>query len=59
MCIRDSYSGKMVRKPHIGDETRPAEPEDIRRANRLLYITAVLGLILFAGLRAGFTALFF
>lgn len=54
-----TYSGKMVRKPHIGDETRPAEPEDIRRANRLLYITAVLGLILFAGLRAGFTALFF
>lgn len=52
------YFGKLVHKPTIGDETRFAEPEDIRRVNRLLYLTAVLGLLLFAGLRAGVTALF-
>lgn len=53
-----TYGGKLVHKPTIGDETRSAEPEDIKRANRLLYLTAALGLLLFAGLRAGLTALF-
>lgn len=52
------YSGKLVHKPTIGDETRLAEPEDIKRANRLLYMTAALSLLLFAGLRAGIAALF-
>ena len=37
------YSGKVVKKPHIGDDTRPVEYEDIRRANRLMYLTAWLG----------------
>lgn len=41
------YFGKPVEKPYIGDALRPAETEDIRRANRLMYLAAVLGLILF------------
>ena len=48
------YFGKPVEKPTIGDADRPAEPIDIRRANRLLYATgglmaaimAVIGLLL-------------
>ncbi len=48
------YFGKPVEKPTIGDADRPAEPQDIRRANRLLYVTgglmavmiAVIGLLL-------------
>ncbi len=36
------YFGKVVKKPYIGDDTRGAEAEDIRRANRLMYLTAGL-----------------
>lgn len=36
------YGGRLVAKPSIGDPIRPIEPEDIRRANRLLYGCAVL-----------------
>lgn len=39
------YFGKKLEKPTIGDDIRPVEREDIRRANRLLYRTAWLGLI--------------
>lgn len=35
-----SYFGKIVRKPYIGDAVRPVEYEDIKRANRLMYLTA-------------------
>ncbi len=35
-----SYFGKIVKKPYIGDALRGVEYEDIRRANRLLYLTA-------------------
>ncbi len=38
-----SYFGKMVKKPWIGDEERPVEAEDIRRVNKLMYLTAFLG----------------
>lgn len=31
------YFGKLVEKPYIGDPRREIEPEDIRRANKLLY----------------------
>lgn len=37
-----SYFGKIVKKPFIGDARRPVAYEDIRRANRLMYITAWL-----------------
>ena len=32
-----SYFGVRYEKPTIGDDLRPVEPEDIRRANRMLY----------------------
>ena len=31
------YFGKLVKKPYIGDELRPIEPEDIRRAHKLMF----------------------
>ena len=37
-----SYFGKIVQKPYIGDAERAVETEDIKRANRLLYATAIL-----------------
>lgn len=37
-----SYFGKIVKKQYIGDMIRKAEYEDIRRVNRLMYITAWL-----------------
>ena len=40
-----SYFGKIVQKPTIGDATRPAEIEDIRRANRLLFATTFTFLV--------------
>ena len=39
------YFGKLVEKPTIGDATRPVETADIARANRLMYATAFMGLI--------------
>ncbi len=41
-----TYFGKIVVKPTIGDSDRAAEPEDIQRANGLLYATSILSLIL-------------
>lgn len=41
------YFGKLYEKPTLGDADRPVEYEDIRRANRLLYGTAILALIVF------------
>ncbi|MGN0397792.1 MAG: adenosylcobinamide-phosphate synthase CbiB [Candidatus Fimimorpha sp.] len=35
-----SYFGKIVKKPYIGDNLRKVEYEDIKRANRLMYLTA-------------------
>lgn len=45
-----SYFGKIVSKPTLGDPTRPVDPEDIPRACRLMYVTAGLFLLIFAGL---------
>ena len=36
--------GKLVKKPTLGDDIRKIEPEDISRANRLMYMTAWLAL---------------
>ena len=36
------YEGKLEKKPFIGDEKRLAEPDDIKLANRLMYLTAIL-----------------
>ncbi|MBR3044049.1 MAG: cobalamin biosynthesis protein CobD [Oscillospiraceae bacterium] len=45
------YFGKLHRKPFIGDNDRQIEPEDIRRANRLMYCASVCMLILCCMLR--------
>ena len=44
------YFGKPVEKPTIGDADRPAEPQDIRRANRLLYVTGGLMTVMMAAI---------
>lgn len=41
-----SYFGKIVKKPYIGDANREIETEDIRRTNRLMYMTAILALVM-------------
>lgn len=38
-----SYFGKLVKKQTIGDLDRPAQAEDIRRANSLLFATSAIG----------------
>ena len=45
------YFGELYEKPTIGDPVRCVEIEDIRRANRLLYATSVLGVLVFLALR--------
>lgn len=50
------YFGKLYKKEFLGDPVRPIEPEDIRKAGKLMYVTAVLTLIFSAGIR---TALVF
>ena len=45
------YFGTLCKKKTIGDAIRPVEYEDIRRANRLLYGTTVLALVVFSFVR--------
>ena len=45
------YFGKRYEKPTIGDALRPVEIEDIPRANRLLYATAIVSFIIFGIVR--------
>ncbi|SCP96042.1 adenosylcobinamide-phosphate synthase CbiB [Anaerobium acetethylicum] len=45
------YFGKLHSKKHIGDDIRNVERDDIRRANVLLYATAVLGLLFLGGVK--------
>lgn len=42
------YFGTLYKKKTMGDAMRAVEYEDIRKANRLLYGTAVLALVIFA-----------
>ena len=44
------YFGKPVEKPTIGDAVRPICRADVRRANDLALITALLALLLFDAL---------
>ncbi|MDR0858317.1 MAG: adenosylcobinamide-phosphate synthase CbiB [Oscillospiraceae bacterium] len=46
-----NYFGEFHSKPQIGDKTRELEPKDIQRANKLMYVTGLLALFLFAVLR--------
>jgi len=45
------YFGKLHKKPYIGDDDRPVETADIRRANKLMYVTSVFMLIISAAAR--------
>ena len=45
------YFGELHKKEFIGDDIRPIENEDIRRANRLMYAASTIILIIFAALR--------
>ena len=45
------YFGKLHKKEYLGDPLRPIEPEDIRRAGRLMYVTAFLVLLVFGAVR--------
>lgn len=46
------YHGILHKKDYIGDDIRAVEYEDIRRANRLLYATAITSLLLFSAIKA-------
>lgn len=45
------YHGELHKKKYTGDALREIEYEDIPRSCRLLYVTAILSLILFGGLK--------
>jgi len=51
------YFGEYYDKPTIGDGSRPVEPADILRANRMLYLAGFLALGLGLALRLGALAL--
>lgn len=46
------YFGKLHKKPYIGDDDRPIEPQDIRRVNRLMYASSVGMLVIACAFRA-------
>ena len=46
------YFDEYYAKPTIGDPLRPIEPEDIRRANRMMYAESVLALAVGLAVRA-------
>ena len=45
------YHGVLHKKPYIGDPIRAVETQDIPRSCRLMTATAILALILFAGIK--------
>lgn len=45
------YFGKLHKKEYIGDALREIEIEDIKRANRLLYMCAFLSFVLLIGIK--------
>lgn len=46
------YFGKLYEKPTLGDGTRPIEPEDIVRTNRLMYWTSATAVVVLCAVRA-------
>ena len=43
-----TYFGKAIYKPTIGDDDRPATPEDIDKVNKLLYMTSLIAICIIA-----------
>ena len=48
------YFGEYYDKPTIGDPLRPVEPQDILRANRMMYAGSLLALVLGLAVRLAF-----
>ncbi|HIJ89790.1 MAG: adenosylcobinamide-phosphate synthase CbiB [Desulfobulbaceae bacterium] len=48
----NSYFGTVMTKPTLGDATRPLEPRDILRANRLMLLSSTLTLLISIALRS-------
>ena len=46
------YFGKLYKKKTIGDDIRPIRNDDIRKANRMMYCTAVITLLICLAVRA-------
>ena len=47
------YGGILHNKEYLGDDARPIEPEDIKRASRLMYAASTLMLIIGVLIRMG------
>ena len=47
------YFGKLVKKKTIGDDLRPIVIDDIKLVNKLMYVSAILGLIILTLVRLG------
>ncbi|MGI6006877.1 MAG: adenosylcobinamide-phosphate synthase CbiB [Ruminococcus sp.] len=45
------YFGRLYEKPTIGDAIKPVEIDDIKKANRLLYVSSAMAVILFGIIR--------
>lgn len=45
------YFGKLVKKKYIGDDLRDIDHDDIKRANKMMYLSSVLALVLTVVLR--------
>ena len=48
------YFGKLHKKKTIGDPIRAVEADDIKKANKLLYATAILAIVVFLATKAAF-----
>ncbi|MGN0435710.1 MAG: adenosylcobinamide-phosphate synthase CbiB [Wujia sp.] len=44
------YFGRLYEKPYIGDALRPIDAVDIKRANRLMYTTSIITLLIGLGI---------
>ncbi len=45
------YFGELCRKPYIGDAVRDIRTEDIRTANRMMYVTTILGFLILISIK--------
>ena len=45
------YFGELHKKPYIGDNDRPIQNEDIKKANRMMYIVSLQMLIISCAIR--------
>jgi adenosylcobinamide-phosphate synthase len=45
------YFGVLHKKKTIGDDIRPIEIDDIKRANKLLYASAIVSILVFLAIR--------